>query len=51
MIGKIDDPDYEHGPGLGFQWQNGELVPMHPKWLMDEAGSSYMFPDWPGPWD
>jgi branched-chain amino acid transport system substrate-binding protein len=51
MIGKIDDPDYEHGPGLGFQWQNGELVPMHPKWLMEEAGSSYIFPDWPGPWD
>jgi branched-chain amino acid transport system substrate-binding protein len=34
-----------------FQWQNGELVPVYPKKIMEEAGASYMFPDWSGPWD
>ena len=34
-----------------FQWQNGELVPIYPKEIMEEAGATYMFPPWPGPWD
>jgi len=34
-----------------FQWQDGELVPVYPIELMEEAGASYTFPDWPGPWD
>jgi len=34
-----------------FQWQDGVLVPVYPIWLMEEAGVSYTFPDWPGPWD
>ena len=34
-----------------FQWQNGELVPICPKEFMEEAGASFIFPDWSGPWD
>lgn len=33
-----------------FQWQNGELVPVYPKWLMEEAGATYKYPPWHGPW-
>ena len=34
-----------------FQWQNGALVPVYPKGSMVEAGATYTYPDWPGPWD
>lgn len=34
-----------------FQWQDGVQVPVYPKELMEEAGATYTFPDWPGPWD
>ena len=34
-----------------FQWQNGEQVPVYPKEIMDEAGASFIFPPWSGPWD
>jgi len=34
-----------------FQWQDGVLVPVYPIELMEEAGATYSFPDWPGPWD
>ena len=34
-----------------FQWQNGVQVPVYPIELMEEAGASYTFPDWSGPWD
>jgi len=34
-----------------FQWQDGVLVPVYPVELMEEAGASYILPDWPGPWD
>ena len=34
-----------------FQWQDEEQVPLWPKIIKEEAGSTYMFPDWPGPWD
>ena len=34
-----------------FQWQNGELAIVYPKELMEEAGATYTFPDWPVPWD
>jgi branched-chain amino acid transport system substrate-binding protein len=33
-----------------FQWQNGELVPVFPKELMEEAGVTYTYPGWQGPW-
>ena len=35
-----------------FQWQeNGSRVPVYPRYIMEEAGATYIFPDWPGPWD
>ena len=35
-----------------FQWQeNGTRVPVYPRYIMEEAGATYTFPDWPGPWD
>jgi branched-chain amino acid transport system substrate-binding protein len=39
-------------PLFMFQWQSdGALVPVYPKEAMEEAGATYTFPDWPGPWD
>jgi len=47
--------DIMFGPGYDeqyfFQWQDGVLVPVYPIWLMEEAGATYTFPDWAGPWD
>jgi len=34
-----------------FQWQDREQVPVYPKELLEEAEATYLFPDWPGPWD
>jgi branched-chain amino acid transport system substrate-binding protein len=44
-------PDEIYSRVYMFQWQNGEQVPVYPKDVMEEAGASYTFPDWPGPWD
>jgi branched-chain amino acid transport system substrate-binding protein len=34
-----------------FQWQNGTRVPVKPEGIMKEAGVSYKYPSWSGPWD
>ena len=34
-----------------FQWQNGELKIVYPKETMIADNVTYMFPNWPGPWD
>jgi branched-chain amino acid transport system substrate-binding protein len=34
-----------------FQWQNGVQVPVYPKEIMEEAGVTYRFPPWSGPWN
>ena len=34
-----------------FQWQDGVQVPVCPIELMEEAGATYLFPPWSGPWD
>ena len=34
-----------------FQWQNGTQVPVYPKEIKEEAGVTYTYPDWTGPWD
>jgi branched-chain amino acid transport system substrate-binding protein len=34
-----------------FQWQNGAQVPVAPEGIMKEAGVTYKFPYWQGPWD
>ena len=36
---------------IGFQWQDGVQVPVDPRKIMEEAGETISFPDWPGPWD
>jgi branched-chain amino acid transport system substrate-binding protein len=36
---------------LVFQWQeDGARVPVYPRYIMEKAGATYTFPDWPGPW-
>jgi branched-chain amino acid transport system substrate-binding protein len=46
-----NEPDAEYTLVFVFQWQNGKQIPVYPKKIMEEAGTSYIFPDWPGPWD
>jgi branched-chain amino acid transport system substrate-binding protein len=33
-----------------FQWQNGTQVPVYPRAMMEEAGATYKYPHWQGPW-
>jgi branched-chain amino acid transport system substrate-binding protein len=33
-----------------FQWQNGTQVPVKPEAIMKEAGATYKYPPWDGPW-
>ena len=52
MVGKNpNDPNEDYLLLLMFQWQDGERVPVYPRRIMEEAGASYTFPDWSGPWD
>ena len=52
MMGKdANDPDADYPIVMGFQWQNGVQIPVDPRKIMEEAGASLTFPDWPGPWD
>jgi branched-chain amino acid transport system substrate-binding protein len=46
-----NDPEADFPISLTFQWQNGKLVPVDPTKIMEEAGATITFPDWPGPWD
>ena len=46
-----NNPDADFQLVIIFQWQDGELIPVYPKKIMEEAGASYTFPDWLGPWD
>jgi len=40
------------GEVLMFQWQaDGKRLPVYPEYIMDEAGASYIYPPWSGPWD
>jgi len=33
-----------------FQWQNGTQIPVYPEAIMKEAGATYNYPPWQGPW-
>ena len=46
-----NNPDADYTLVIYFQWQNEELVPVYPKKIMEEAGATYKFPPWSGPWD
>jgi ABC-type branched-subunit amino acid transport system substrate-binding protein len=35
---------------MTFQWQNGTQVPVFPKEIMEQAGATYQYPPWQGPW-
>jgi branched-chain amino acid transport system substrate-binding protein len=35
---------------IEIQWQNGTQVPVFPESLRIDAGASYKYPLWPGPW-
>ena len=51
MMGKdANDPNEDYPIVLGFQWQDGVQVPVDPRKIMEEAGATLTFPDWPGPW-
>jgi len=47
----INNPEEDYMVGMMFQWQDGELIPMTPQKIKEEAGATYTFPEWPGPWD
>jgi hypothetical protein len=47
----INDPDEDYMVGMLFQWQNGNLVPMTPQKIKEEAGAIYQYPPWTGAWD
>ena len=53
MVGEAgpNKPDQEYMLLLTFQWQDGKMVPVYPREIMEEAGTTYTFPDWSGPWD
>jgi len=46
-----NDPDADYWMVIAFQWIDGKQVPVYPKKIMEEAGVTYIYPDWPGPWD
>ena len=43
-------PDVDYMLVLLFQWQNGVQVPVYPQEILDEAGATYKYPPWQGPW-
>jgi branched-chain amino acid transport system substrate-binding protein len=52
MRGKnVNDPEGDYMIVCKFQWQNGVQVLVYPTELMEEAGATYTFPPWSGPWD
>jgi len=46
-----NDPDADYMLIILFQWIDGKQVPVYPRRIMEEAGATYTYPDWPGPWD
>ena len=53
MIGSDapNNPAEDYFVVMMFQWQNGTQVPMRPEEIMKEAGATYKYPLWKGPWD
>ncbi len=52
MMGAVGPHMIEEGyilPCL-FQWQNGIQLPVYPKEMMKETGSTFELPPWDGPW-
>jgi branched-chain amino acid transport system substrate-binding protein len=53
MIGSDtpNNPAQDYYVVMMFQWQNGTQVPARPEQIMKEAGATYKYPAWYGPWD
>jgi branched-chain amino acid transport system substrate-binding protein len=53
MIGSDspNNPAEDYMVMLILQWQNGTQVPVRPVEIMKEAGVTYKYPPWHGPWD
>jgi hypothetical protein len=48
--GAPNNPAEDYMVTLIFQWQNGTQVPVRPVQIMKEAGATYQYPPWQGPW-
>ena len=48
--GTVDDPAEKYIVLLNLQWQDGAQVPVKPEAIMREAGVTYKYPSWQGPW-
>lgn len=52
MVGEDpNNPDQFFMVACKYQWQNGEQIFVYPQVLMEEAGATFKFPDWTGPWN
>ncbi|MFH1520235.1 MAG: hypothetical protein ABID61_01180, partial [Candidatus Micrarchaeota archaeon] len=52
MIGENpNNPEQDYMITILYQWVNGKQIPVYPQEIMEEAGATYTFPDWAGPWD
>jgi ABC-type branched-subunit amino acid transport system substrate-binding protein len=49
--GTINEPSSDYTVMFIFQWQNGTQVPMRPEQIMKEAGATFKYPPWDGPWN
>jgi hypothetical protein len=50
--GGPDNPAEDYVLRCYFQYQADDtLVPVKPKTIMEEAGATYKYPPWHGPWD
>ena len=47
----LNDPEADFMIVMAFQWQKEKMVPVYHEKIMQEAGSTITYPDWPGPWD
>jgi branched-chain amino acid transport system substrate-binding protein len=46
-----NNPSDDYMVQLIFQWQEGRQVPVRPFEIMKEAGATYKYPPWNGPWN
>jgi branched-chain amino acid transport system substrate-binding protein len=51
MVGAdLNNPGDDYVLVCLFQWQDGKQVPVYPIELLQDAGATYKFPAWEGPW-
>lgn len=47
----LDNPNEAYWMDVYCQWQDGSQVLVYPLEVMEALGTTYKFPNWPGPWD